>query len=87
MGVELNFWEETNKRIIELSSLKKLIKRVRFKLLKITRQGGRIERLKTIRVKRKKKTKEKFQERKENQNGLKIASTVHMASTVKGSKI
>ena len=23
MGVELNFWEETNKRIIELNSLKK----------------------------------------------------------------
>ena len=35
-----------------------------------------------------KETKERrFQERKENQNGLKIASTVHMASTVKRSKI
>ena len=64
MGVELNFWEETNKRIIELNSLKKLIKRVRFKLLKITRQGGRIERLKTIRVKRKKKQKRNFRKEK-----------------------
>ena len=58
MGVELNFWEKTNKRIIELNSSKKLIKRVRFKWLKITRQGGRIERLKIIRVKRKKNKRE-----------------------------
>ena len=34
-----------------------MIKRIRFKLLKIIRYGGRIERLKRIRLQRKKKNK------------------------------
>ena len=49
------------------------------------KQGGKIEMLKRIRVKKKKrkKTKEKFQERKENQNGLKMTSTVQMVYRIK----
>ena len=60
----------------------KLIKRIKFKLLKIIRYESRIERLNGIRVERKKKKKTKergFQERKESQNSLKMSSTVHMA--------